>query len=382
MPRASGTPACTSSGWRTRRGSTTCASPRRSTSSRCCTTRERRSPTAIPTFPRSMRRGWSCTGSPAARRASAPPTAWSSSPTTRSSTTGWWCARRSSSSTPATRSVARAASTSPGCSHEPQAPHHARVSQGLRRDARAAVPACQGCVAGADRPAVRRDRGGGPGTRAGAVPAREGAEPGQALGTRHQGDGGSARARPGVPGGLMGRRLGGALAGGALGGALVGGIEALAAWWHAHGAGEVPAVAWALAIYGAVGGCVGIGAGIAAALLQTDGFALAFAGTLAGLGFVVARFRIVRDVVLEQMPQGPLPTAVQAAALLATAILAGALWRGLRGADRRMVSRPLAAIAAILAMAGVSRGVLPLLSKPQVTSAVAVGTAQPGVPNV
>src|SRR5262245_14609844 len=180
----------------------------------------------------------------------------------------------------------------------------------------------------------------------------------------------------------MGRRLGGALAGGALGGALVGGIEALAAWWHAHGAGEVPAVAWALAIYGAVGGFVGIGTGVVAALLQTDGFALAFATTLAGLGFVVARFRIVRDVFLEQMPQGPLPTAVQAAALLATAILAGALWRGLRGADRRMVSRPLAAIAAILAMAGVSRGVLPLLSKPQVTSAVAVGTAQPGVPNV
>src|SRR5262249_34980270 len=82
---------------------------------------------------------------------------------------------------------------------------------------------------------------------------------------------------------------------------------------------------------------------------------------------------------LEQMPHGPLPTAVQAAALLATAILAGALWRGLRGADRRVVSRPLVAIAAILAMAGLSRGVLPLLAKRQVTSAGGIGTAQRGV---
>src|SRR5262249_56563441 len=127
--------------------------------------------------------------------------------------------------------------------------------------------------------------------------------------------------------------------------------EALGAWWKGGGGGEVGAVAWAVAIYGAVGGFVGIGAGIAAALLQTDGFALAFAGTLAGLGFVVARFRIVRDVFLEQMPHGPLPMAVQAAALVATAIFAGVLWRAFPRADQPVLSPPPAAVALILPLA-------------------------------
>jgi hypothetical protein len=147
--------------------------------------------------------------------------------------------------------------------------------------------------------------------------------------------------------------VGAGLAGGLLAGALVGAAEALAAWGHAHGAGELPALAWALVVYGALGALGGLGAGVAAAVVGTDGFALALGGVLAGLGFVVARFRVIRDVFLEQAPHGLVPNLVQLAALAAVAVLALWLWRTLRGATARgrAATRPGAAALAVVGFA-------------------------------
>src|SRR3989454_12621942 len=110
------------------------------------------------------------------------------------------------------------------------------------------------------------------------------------------------------------RALGGGIAGGLLAGAAVGTAEVLGGWLHAHGLGELPALAWALVAYGAVGGALGLGAGLAAALVGGEGFPVAFAGVGTALGLAFARFRIVRDVFLERLPQGPGRLLVQAGA--------------------------------------------------------------------
>src|SRR5262249_21246140 len=159
--------------------------------------------------------------------------------------------------------------------------------------------------------------------------------------------------RGGAPMNRRVRALGSGLTGGLLAGAVVGCAEAIAVWGHAHGTGELPALGWALVAYGIVGGALGLGAGAVAAVLGGDGFGLARAGVGASLAFVVARFRIVRDVFLEQMPRGPLPLVVQLGALLALAAVAVALWRWLRGADARgrPLTRPLPAAALVAALA-------------------------------
>jgi arylsulfatase A-like enzyme len=115
----------------------------------------------------------------------------------------------------------------------------------------------------------------------------------------------------------------------------------------------MPALGWALVVYGTFGAAGGFGAGVLAALLGTDGFGLALAGVGAALAFVVGRFRIVRDVFLEQVPRGPLPTLVQVAALVGVALVAFLLWRALRGADvrRRPLTRPGFAAVAVLVLA-------------------------------
>ena len=49
------------------------------------------------------------------------------------------------------------------------------------------------------------------------------------------------------------RPLGAGIAGGLLAGAAVGAAEALASWFGAHGTGDLPPIAWALAVYGLIG---------------------------------------------------------------------------------------------------------------------------------
>jgi arylsulfatase A-like enzyme len=150
------------------------------------------------------------------------------------------------------------------------------------------------------------------------------------------------------------RALGAGLAGGLLAGALVGGGEAVASWWATHGAGELPPIAWAMIAYGLLGAAGGLGLGIVAAILRTDGFGLALAGVGAGLGFVVGRFRVIRDVFLEQLPGGPMTLLVQLAALLATLVVGVLIWRALRGSDARrgLLTRPVPAalLVAVLAL--------------------------------
>jgi arylsulfatase A-like enzyme len=152
------------------------------------------------------------------------------------------------------------------------------------------------------------------------------------------------------------RAIGAGIAGGALAGAAVGAAEAVAAWIGAPaGTGGLPALTWALLAYGAVGAVAGLGAGVAAAVLRTDGFGLALVGIGVPLGFVVGRFRIIRDVFLEQAPKGTVATAVQLGALVVCLMLGAWIWWRLRGADARrsLVTRPLGALGLVVALAGV-----------------------------
>src|SRR5439155_837105 len=83
----------------------------------------------------------------------------------------------------------------------------------------------------------------------------------------------------------------------------------------------------ALVAYGAAGAGLGLGAGMVAALAGGDGFGLALAGVGTALAYAVARFRIIRDLFLEQVPHGLVPLAVQAGALAVVALGAVLLWR-------------------------------------------------------
>jgi len=171
------------------------------------------------------------------------------------------------------------------------------------------------------------------------------------------------------------RALGAGVAGGIIAGAAVGALEAVGVWIHGHGAGEVPAIAWALVAYGAVGAALGLGAGVLAAIAGTDGFGLALAAVGGALAFAVGRFRVIRDVFLEQLPPGPMPKLVQLAVLAAVVAAAFAIWRALRGADARRtpLTRPIVtAIVVVLfaaAWAGGTRlvpkaGPAPLIARP------------------
>ena len=180
------------------------------------------------------------------------------------------------------------------------------------------------------------------------------------------------------------RKVGAGLAGGLVAGAAVGAAEALAVWLHAHGAGEVPAFGWALAAYGLIGAAGGLGLGILAAILGTDGFALAFAVVGFGLAGIVGRFRVIRDVFLEQMPSGIVPLAVQAAAALLLLGVAAGVWRALAGASarRRVATRPgiAAVIVGVLALLGAAAA--RLVPAPAPVAPAARAAAPGGAPNV
>jgi len=180
------------------------------------------------------------------------------------------------------------------------------------------------------------------------------------------------------------RALGGGIAGGLLAGAAVGTAEALGGWLHAHGIGELPALAWALVAYGAVGGALGLGAGLAAALVGGEGFPVAFAGVGTALGLAFARFRIVRDVFLERLPQGPGPLLVQAGAAVIAVGLAVVVWRALGGAETRgrVFTRPGRTGVGVLLLAVVWGGASRLVPVAQYPPPPARPAAPAGAPNV
>lgn len=159
----------------------------------------------------------------------------------------------------------------------------------------------------------------------------------------------------------MGRALGAGIAGGMLAGAAVGAVEAIVSWVGAHGAGEMPALAWAMVVYGLMGGGMGVGLGVLCALLRTDAFGLSLGTVLGVMGVLVGRFRVIRDVFQEQAPKGFTAAVVQAAILLGAIALAAILFRWLRGADARkgVLTRPIAVAGLIGALAFVLRLVMP-----------------------
>jgi arylsulfatase A-like enzyme len=178
--------------------------------------------------------------------------------------------------------------------------------------------------------------------------------------------------------------IGGGIAGGLLAGAAVGVAEAIVVWVHAHGGGELPALAWALVAYGAFGAAAGLGAGILATIVGIDGFAFGFAGVAAVLAFAVGRFRIIRDVFLEQVPRGMLPLAAQVGALVVVVVLAVAIGRALRGlaARRAPLARPPIAAVVVLLLAAAWAGGTRLKPMPAEPPLAARPAAPAGAPNV
>jgi len=148
------------------------------------------------------------------------------------------------------------------------------------------------------------------------------------------------------------RAVGGAVAGGLLAGALVGAIEALVVWGSGPAGGELP-LAWGMLVYGAIGGTGGLGLGVLAAIVGIEGFPVAVPTIGFGLGLLVGRFRIIRDIFLEQLPPGPVPLLVQAGAAVGLFVLGVWLWMRLRGTERagRLLSRPTAAVALVVVLA-------------------------------
>jgi arylsulfatase A-like enzyme len=180
------------------------------------------------------------------------------------------------------------------------------------------------------------------------------------------------------------RKLGAGIAGGLLAGALVGAIEAIVAWMSRAGGAALPPLGWAVLVYGLIGAAGGLGLGIVALVLRTGAFGLALGVIFAGLGFVVGRFRVIRDVFLEQAPHGLVPTLVQVGALLAFVVLAIVVWRAFRGADERRgaLTRP-GVIGAVVLVVGLGwTMVARMLASEPPPPAKVTGTAPANAPNV
>ena len=180
------------------------------------------------------------------------------------------------------------------------------------------------------------------------------------------------------------RKIGAGVAGGMLAGALVGALEALAVWMSRAGGVALPPLGWAVAVYGLVGGLGGCAAGVVALVLRTGAFGMALGGIAAALGFVVGRFRIIRDVFLEQAPHGPVAAIVQVVALLTVVAVAVVVWRALRQADeqRGALTRP-GVVAALIALVALGWTVVARLTAPEpMPTVVGGGQAPAGAPNV
>jgi arylsulfatase A-like enzyme len=182
----------------------------------------------------------------------------------------------------------------------------------------------------------------------------------------------------------MVRGLGAGFAGGMLAGAAIGATEAVVSWIGAHGAGEMPAVAWAMLVYGMIGAGIGLGIGVLCALVRSDAFGLALGGVLGILGVLVGRFRVIRDVFQEQAPRGFNAAVVQALVLLGAIAAAAVLYRWLRGADARrgLATRPIPVFAAVATLAAILHGALRPADGPRLTAIASRAAPPSGAPNI
>jgi arylsulfatase A-like enzyme len=129
-------------------------------------------------------------------------------------------------------------------------------------------------------------------------------------------------------------------------GAVLGLSEAAAVLWAAAPPRDLSVLPYAAVTYGAAcamaGVLLGLAASFAGRLLRRDPaepltvFAFVGAVLFAGLGFVIARFRIFRDVFLENLPAGSTKGLLVQAALFAVAVL---VFLGGRAAARLLVGQ-------------------------------------------
>lgn len=150
-------------------------------------------------------------------------------------------------------------------------------------------------------------------------------------------------------------------AGGMFGLALVGFAEALAVLWKAGSVTDLGAIPFALIVYGLFGALGGGGLGFAVGLVaraRPGAFAFYAATLFFGGAAVIGRFRIVRDVFDEQMPQGLITRLLEVGALLLLALIALGVFRFARrlaaGPFGQRLTRPLGAALALGALAALS----------------------------
>jgi len=156
-------------------------------------------------------------------------------------------------------------------------------------------------------------------------------------------------------------------AGGMLGLALVGLGEAFVVLWLASSLSDLGVLPFALVAYGVCGALGGAGLGLAVGLVarpHRGSFAM-YVATFFFLGAaIIGRFRVVRDVFDERMPQGLAPMLVQVAALLLLALVAVGVFRlAHRIGEGRLgqrLTRPLGATVALAVAAGMSAAVVPI----------------------
>ena len=154
---------------------------------------------------------------------------------------------------------------------------------------------------------------------------------------------------------------GAGVAGGMFGLALVGLAEALTVLWQAGSLTDLGVVPFALIVYGVCGALAGGGLGFTVGLVarpRPGAFALYVATLFFGGAAVIGRFRVIRDVFNEQMPQGLVPRLVEIAVLVFLAFVAVGIFRLARRLGEtsfgQRLTRPLGATVALGVVAAIS----------------------------
>jgi arylsulfatase A-like enzyme len=157
-------------------------------------------------------------------------------------------------------------------------------------------------------------------------------------------------------------------AGGMLGMALVGLLEAGGVLLRAGSLADLGVLPFALITYGVCGALGGAGLGFAVGLVARAGsgtFPMYMAGFFFVAASVIGRFRVIRDVFDEQMPQGIIAILGQLVALLLLALVAVGIFRLARRLTARAPGAYLAnPFGAIIALGGAVAVALVLSSLP------------------